>query len=75
MSSKGILVVGTSDWFSKSDNCGALVGVPQMDISPSQSSLWVARDASGLEGITITVEEMDPSGEAVRRTSLAKREC
>ena len=53
---------------------------PRMDICLAQSSVRVARDASGSEGATTTTkdvmeEEMDLGGGDVRRTSLAKREC
>ena len=41
--------------------------------------MQVARDGSVLEGAfaaeNVMAEETDPSGGAVKRTSLAKREC
>ena len=78
LSSRGSLVVGTSDWLFESDSCGNLVAVLQMDMSPNQSSAWVAIDV--LEGATTTTKdvmrvEVDHGGGVVRRISLVKREC
>ena len=56
LGTRGSLVVGTSDWFVESNSCQALVGVPHMDMSLIQSSMWVARDAS--EGAATTAEDV-----------------
>ena len=56
LSSRGSLVVGTSDWLFESDSCGTPVGVPSMDMSPDQSSVWVAKDAS--EGVATAAEDV-----------------
>ena len=54
LSNRGSLVVGTSDCLFESDNCEAPMGVPRMDMSPFQSSMWVAKDAS--EGVATAIE-------------------
>ena len=79
LSSRGSLVVGTNDWLSEYDSCGTTMGVLQMDMSLDQSLVWVARDASCLEGETTTTKEVmrleaDLGGGVIRRTSLIKRE-
>ena len=56
LSTRGSLVVGTSDWLVESDNCGAPVGVSRMDMSHVHSLVWVAREAS--EGEAIVAEDM-----------------
>ena len=75
-----LVVVGSSGWLDlDSDNDEASMRGSQMDISPTQSSMQVVKDASGSEGAATVAEdvmakETNLNGGVVRRTSLAK-EC
>ena len=74
------VVVDTSGWLDPDTDSGEdSMRESHMDITHDQSLVQEARDGSISKGASavenVMAEETVPSGGAVRRTSLSKREC